>query len=213
MSDVDVRALFALYGGAHGVWAPFMIAVTIAGGGWGSLALLPMFFHARARPFAAALAAAIMLQAVLVWGMKLAVGRVRPWIALGLPPPLGAPHDGSFPSGHAAGSFCVAGFLAVVLPVVWSKTPGRARWVTGGAVTAAALVALSRVYLGAHFVSDVVCGGALGAIVGAVTGALFLRGRIQNLARRDPVLWVVRSGSPHGGIPRWRSRAGSASLK
>jgi undecaprenyl-diphosphatase len=175
MSDIDLRALFALYGGAHGVWGPLMVAATIAGGGWGSLALLPMMLVARVRPFVAALAGAIVLQAMLVWGMKLAVGRVRPWIALGLPPPLGAPHDGSFPSGHAAGSFCVAGFLVVVLPVVWSATPVRARWVAGGAVAMALLVAVSRVYLGAHFVSDVVCGGVIGGMIGVLAGMRHVR--------------------------------------
>jgi undecaprenyl-diphosphatase len=174
MSDFDVRALFLLYGGAHGAWAPLMVAATIAGGGWGALALLPMMLIARARPFAAALAGAIAVQAVVVWGMKLAVGRVRPWIALGLPAPLGSPHDGSFPSGHAAGSACVAGFLAVVLPVVWSASPRRARWVATGAAIAAGIVAVSRVYLGAHFVSDVVCGAGLGAIVGVVAGTRYV---------------------------------------
>ncbi len=165
----------ALYGGAQGAWAPVMIAATVIGGGWASLVLVPMIWHVATRRFAVALASAIAFQAVVVWGVKLAVGRVRPWIALGLPPPLGAPHDGSFPSGHAAGSFCVAGFLALVLPAVWPTARARARWVTGFAGAAAGLVALSRVYLGAHFLSDVVCGAVLGGLIGALAGAKFAR--------------------------------------
>jgi membrane-associated phospholipid phosphatase len=173
----DVRALLAVYGGAHGAWAWPMIALTLIGGGWSALVLLPMLWHRRTRRFAGALAAAIIAQAVLVWAIKRAVGRVRPWIALGLPAPPGAPHDGSFPSGHAAGSFCVAAFLAVALPAVWPAAPARARLVAAGALVFAALVALSRVYLGAHFPSDALSGALLGALCGALAGELYARAR------------------------------------
>jgi len=173
----DHRALLAVYGGAHGAWAWPMIALTILGGGWSALLLVPMVWHPRTRRFAGALASAIVAQAVLVWAAKRAVGRVRPWISLGLPAPLGAPHDGSFPSGHAAGSFCVAAFLALALPAAWPGAPARARLVAGGAFVLAALVALSRVYLGAHFPSDVLCGALLGALIGALAGGLYARAR------------------------------------
>lgn len=169
-----MRALFALYGGMGGAWAPLMVVVTVLGGGWGSLALVPILWRAATRRFALALGVAIAVQAVLVWAMKLVVGRVRPWIALGLPPPIGAPHDGSFPSGHAAGCFCVVGFLAVALPAMWPAQPAKARWIVGAAAVMAALVALSRVYLGAHFVSDVVGGAMLGGTIGVVGGVVYV---------------------------------------
>lgn len=177
LASVDVRALLSVYGGAHGRWSWAMIALTVLGSGWAALFLVPMLWHARTRRFAGALAAAIAVQATAVWALKLAFGRVRPWIALGLPPPIGTPSDFSFPSGHAAGSFCVAAFLAVALPAAWPGAPWRAR-VTGAlAVVLAALIALSRVYLGAHFPSDVLGGALLGALVGAVAARLYVRGR------------------------------------
>jgi undecaprenyl-diphosphatase len=172
LTDLDVRALRAMYGGAHGALGSVMVLFTLLGTGWSALALVPMIWHTRTRRFAAVLAVAIAVQAALVFCLKIALGRVRPWIALGLPQPIGAPHDPSFPSGHAAGSFCVAGFVALVLPAAWPRFPRLSRVVAAFAVLIAALIALSRVYLGAHFPSDVAGGALLGALVGAIAAEL-----------------------------------------
>jgi undecaprenyl-diphosphatase len=175
LAHLDLRTLLALYGGGAGAWAPVMLMFTLVGSGWTALALLPATLFPRTRRFAVTLALAIVAQASLVCGLKAAVGRVRPWIALGLPAPIGAPHDGSFPSGHAAGSFCVVAFLAVTLPAAWPGSPARARGVVVTALVVAIFVACSRVYLGAHFPGDVVCGGLVGAAVGAMAGSAHLR--------------------------------------
>jgi undecaprenyl-diphosphatase len=123
------------------------------------------------------LAAGILTQAILVKVLKEAFGRVRPWIALDLPAPIRSPHDPSFPSGHAAGCFCVAVFFAVALPVAWPDRQGQARAVAALATMLALLIALSRVYLGAHFPADVVAGALLGGLVGGVAGSRYARGR------------------------------------
>jgi undecaprenyl-diphosphatase len=127
----------------------------------------------RTRSFARALGLAIGVQAVAVWALKLAIGRLRPWQAFGWPPPIGAPHDGSFPSGHAAGSFCVAAFLALALPAVWPGARLRTGSVTAVALVLAALISFSRVYLGAHFPSDVLGGALLGTAVGGTGAGLY----------------------------------------
>jgi undecaprenyl-diphosphatase len=173
LHEFDARALLAIYGGASGAWAGTMIAFTLLGGGWSTVALVPMMWHRRTRFFASSLALAITAQATLVWALKLAVGRVRPWLALGLAPPIGAPHDGSFPSGHAAGSFCLAAFLVVALPAALPQSRRLAAALSGLAFAAATLVALSRVYLGAHFPADVLAGALLGALVGTAIGSLY----------------------------------------
>jgi undecaprenyl-diphosphatase len=173
--DIDVHTLFVIYGGASGSWADAMIAFTLIGGGWSAALLVPMAYHPRTRFFALSLGLAIAAQAALVWALKLAIGRVRPWLALGLAAPIGAPHDGSFPSGHAAGSFCVAAFLFVALPAAWPRSPGGARALAGAALTIATLVALSRVYLGAHFPGDVLAGALLGALIGGSLGKVYAR--------------------------------------
>ncbi len=171
-----MQLLRLVYGGGGGTWGPLMVAFTVVGSGWTALALLPAAFHPRTRRFATALALGILAQAILVWAIKAAVGRVRPWIALGLPPPMGAPHDGSFPSGHAAGSFCVAAFCAIALPATLPAAPLRARAGAAGVAVLAAFIASSRVYLGAHFPADVLCGALLGGAVGAATAVGYVRG-------------------------------------
>jgi undecaprenyl-diphosphatase len=179
--DFDMRVLLATYGGAHGPWSHAMLAFTLLGSGWSALLLVPLFFAPQlgTRTFARALGIAIAAQAIGIWATKQAVGRVRPWIALGYPPPYGAPHDPSFPSGHASGSFCVAAFLVVVLPAVWHARPGRARLLAAAAVVIAFLIALSRVYLGAHFPSDVIAGALVGSAFGAAAGGLYVASRAE----------------------------------
>jgi len=186
VTDLDLRALFAIYGGAHGAWAHPMVLATLVGEGWTALALLPLLGWARTRRFAGWLAGGVVVQAVLVWGLKAAFGRLRPWIALGLPDPFGSPHDPSFPSGHAAGSFCVAAFLALALPAAWPDAHRRRRAVVVLVAGLAGLIALSRVYLGMHFPSDVAAGAVLGTVVGGLAGGLYARGRsgVEGAAKR-----------------------------
>jgi membrane-associated phospholipid phosphatase len=72
----------------------------------------------------------------------------------------------SFPSGHTQGAATVFAGLAVWL---------RKRWLTIAATVIIVLVAISRMYLGAHYLSDVVVGGLLGVGLAAGFHYLFVR--------------------------------------
>jgi undecaprenyl-diphosphatase len=70
--------------------------------------------------------------------------------------PLGCGPGRSFPSAHAADTAAAAIVIGWAAPAL-----------TPVAVGIAALVGISRVYLGVHYPSDVVAGWVLGAAVGA----------------------------------------------
>ena len=101
----------------------------------------------------AAFALAVVTSELFIGPVKAAIDRQRP------PDSLITTSAASFPSGHAIASAVTAVGLVLVL-----APPGPARWRWEvRAVGFAVVMALSRVYLRAHWLSDVVAGGLLGA--------------------------------------------------
>jgi len=102
------------------------------------------------------LAIALLLSPLL----KLFFHRSRPDIIFTT---INQPKSYSFPSGHAYSSFLIFGFLAylaftrlyspwnIIIPIAMSML--------------IILISLSRVYLGVHYVSDVLIGWVLGSII------------------------------------------------
>ena len=127
---------------------------------------------------AAAVAGAVSLYNIV----KPLTGRPRP------PPAIWIGHysGAAFPSGHAAQSVAFYAMLAIVLGAGRSPRAKTVLW------SAAALVVLavggSRIYLGAHWLTDVLGGYALGAC------------------------WVATRRYRHAGRPVTRSRPGEAGL-
>lgn len=153
-------------------------AFSVAGGVWVNWTIRVIAFVVLAwrRQFVqfAALALAVITSEALIGTLKSAFDRARP------PDSLIATSGASFPSGHAiAAAVTAVGLVVVLLP------PGPARWKwEARAVAFAFLMALSRVYLRAHWLSDVVAGAMLGAGLALGWPAL-----LQTLrARREPVL-------------------------
>jgi undecaprenyl-diphosphatase len=108
--------------------------------------------------------------------IKDAVDRPRP------PEPLVSTSGSSFPSGHAAHSVF---YLWLAVTIVLRLRPGMARAtavVTAGFVLTA-LVGLSRVYLGVHYLSDVSGGWALGAAAFSFCAAV---GLVVSQVRQNP---------------------------
>jgi membrane-associated phospholipid phosphatase len=95
---------------------------------------------------------------VLSSGMKLGFQRERPFF----PDPLATESTFSFPSGHSLVSLAVYGSIALVLAQRLSRRGDRMLLL--GATTVLVLaIGFSRLYLGVHFLSDVLAGFAAGA--------------------------------------------------
>ena len=104
--------------------------------------------------------------------LKLAIGRPRP--SSDLVQVIEQSDGYSFPSGHVMHYVVFLGTLAFILSA--NMKPGLARWLVQGAVVLLLLLmGLSRIYLGVHWLGDVVAGYAFGAVV--VAAALWVRRR------------------------------------
>lgn len=111
---------------------------------------------------------------------ELLIGPVKAWTDRPRPPMALIETTGaSFPSGHAIATAVTAVGLVLVLA---HPGPGRWRWEVN-AVVFTSIMALSRVYLRAHWLSDTVAGALLGAGLALGWPALLMAIRHQ----RDPL--------------------------
>lgn len=105
----------------------------------------------------------------------------------------------SFPSGHTTMSVIIYGFLAILLA---GGLSGRGRWgLFAGAMGASFVIGISRLYLGAHWLSDVLGGLMFGAAWSALLGIAYLKGAVEHVPRRllgiVTILVVVIAGGWH----------------
>jgi undecaprenyl-diphosphatase len=122
----------------------------------------------------AAVAGAVALYDIV----KPAVGRPRP------PPGLWIGHysGGAFPSGHATQTIAFYGMLAIVFSTRRAPRFRALAWT--GAALITLVVGASRIYLGAHWLTDVLGGYALGAAWMALVVAVSLLTRGRGSRRR-----------------------------
>ncbi len=153
-------------------WAPLTPLLVLASAWWvkGTLFVLAGLacdlLRRRAVPVTAlASLAALGVSSLVSDLVKQAVDRARPPLTDAAVQAVGPlPSSPSFPSGHATTAFAAAVALAVLVPRL--RVP---------ALALAAVVAVSRVYLGVHFWLDVLAGAALGSAIGALIAFVALR--------------------------------------
>lgn len=138
---------------------PIMVAYTHLGDVgmlWILLSLLMLCFPKTRKAGVLSLCAMLLGMLCTNVVLKHLVGRVRPWITVpGLTALIAEGDPNSFPSGHTCAAFAAAG--------AWCRSLPR-RWMKALAVSLAALMAFSRLYVGVHFPSDVLVGLCVGLL-------------------------------------------------
>ena len=102
--------------------------------------------------------------------LKPLVDRTRPYFVLGYDPVIPPVGDPSFPSGHTAASFAAATAIYAV-----NKKWGIAAYIF------AAVMGFSRLYLGVHFPTDVVCGAILGTVMAKIVIKIYLTKSVKEI--------------------------------
>jgi undecaprenyl-diphosphatase len=96
--------------------------------------------------------------------IKPLVNRARPYEVIdGLTSVIGPMSDKSFPSGHS----CAAFLIAVIL---YNNVPKKYGIFS---LVIACLIAISRIYMGVHYPTDVICGALIGIIIGITVSKLY----------------------------------------
>jgi undecaprenyl-diphosphatase len=184
LKEADHRLLLAI-NGAHSpaldklmtlasdryVWVPFYAVLII----W----LLYHYQHRAKAVLPLLIVAVALADSITSKLFKPLVGRPRPCHAPDLAPLLHLP-DGcggqfGFMSSHAANSAAMAVFLLLALPA------GRFRGLKIWVFCWAGLLSYSRVYLAAHYPSDVLCGIVVGVVLGWLAAWAF--------SKADPYWW------------------------
>lgn len=105
--------------------------------------------------------------------------------AIHLPRPVAIYHGASaygFPSGHTTMSVVFYGFLAILLA---GKLSGGWRWgLFSSVILVSFFIGFSRLYLGAHWLSDVLGGYFIGTSWTALMGIAYLKGADDRIPRR-----------------------------
>ena len=130
-----------------------------------------LFLWRRLRAMALLVPLAFGASIAMTYVMKWLLDRDRPAGPLQLSE-LSALHDGAFPSAHVAG---VTGtgmaLIQVLAPMIRRGLATALKWAV---VALVGVVALSRVWVGAHWLSDV-AGGLAAGVVGLIIALLALR--------------------------------------
>ncbi|MEU9709486.1 phosphatase PAP2 family protein [Streptomyces sp. NPDC047967] len=145
------------------VWDPWTMRALI------TVAVVVLWWRG-ARRLALWVAATSLLASLFQQALKAVVGRERPrW-----PDPVDSAQFAAFPSGHAMTAVVTCGLLLWLLRL-YGAGPGLWAAALTVAVVSAVGVAVTRVYLGVHWLTDVVGGALLGVAVVALSAAGYAR--------------------------------------
>jgi PAP2 superfamily. len=109
-------------------------------------------------------ATSLTISHLIVQGLKKSIGRKRPYLSILEANTLRKLwKDHSFPSGHTTAGFALAVSLSIGYPGIYLLF-----------LSLAAMVGISRIYVGMHYPSDVLMGAAIGSGVSFLTSLILV---------------------------------------
>lgn len=166
----QAEAFFAAFRPQHPVLTAMLRIVT----DWGNYALYSPYAFILARGiagknrrlfrFVCCFIIAFAATLLVVYVFKGMIGRTRPYLNQGFSPWSWTNHFHSFPSGHTTEA------VAATVPAAMLSRDKR---IAVGLGLAAALIAFTRVYLGAHYPADLLGGVVMGSVCAWLTWRLF----------------------------------------
>lgn len=182
--DEEWNFFLATWESEPALW--FARAMNVAGGTWFGIYVVPALCATALillrRPWAATyFLAASIADALLVQVLKRLFGRARPDDILVVT------DFGSFPSGHVANAATIATVFVILFTRWWVVIVGAA-WVL--------LMAFSRTYLHAHWLSDTLGGAMIGTSAALLVAAAFTVPLVRDRARLRSGRHPAVTGTP-----------------
>jgi len=161
MQKID-ESIMLFFQGFHCALLTKLSSIFIPVEFWNVIAVVLIFYYLfRANSLKVPVISFVLAKSMAYFSYELIknlVQRPRPFFTVQGLVPIMTPHGYSFPSGHAT--------LAMAMAVVFSHHFPKSRFAL---YSLAVLVGLSRVYLGVHYLTDVLGGFLLGAAVGRLS--------------------------------------------
>jgi len=159
---VDLALARALHDATTPPWTKILRAITFLGEGWSQVTIGVLvgavLLRARRKLWTLGWVIALAGGGILNTILKTVFARPRPFFA----DPILSAHGFSFPSGHSMGTFILAG-MAAYFGVLHMQGRLRHIGIVALALAWAVTMGFSRMYLGVHYLTDVVGGFAAGA--------------------------------------------------
>lgn len=177
----DKSSLFVFVNHARISWMDgVMTFLTYLGNGWAPIVVILISLLFKQRKIACIILVSFLISSLISYLLKVGFNEARPAAYFSDPsivkgvPWLPLAHKHSFPSGHTTTAFSF--FMILCLT-------SRNRFLCFGYFIFACLVAYSRVYLGQHFVGDVLAGSIIGSFTAYMSILAF-----QGLQKKYPSL-------------------------
>ncbi|HTN90153.1 MAG TPA: phosphatase PAP2 family protein [Sorangium sp.] len=161
--QVDLALARALHASSSSAGVAALRAFTFLGSGAAltvvAIVVAALLLRRRHRVLAIGWLIALAGGGLLNWALKALFERQRPTFA----DPLAVAAGWSFPSGHSMGTFITFGMLSY-LGLLFVRTPRARLLLVAFALSWTVAMGFSRMYLGVHYLSDVLAGFAAGSV-------------------------------------------------